>query len=187
MRVSVVATGIDAAAKVAPVPQPTRSGVSFGTVAGGFGAPASVSPRSAAPVAAEPAPAPVVEEPVAEIVEQTVVEAAPAPQPVAELELDLSNAIEEEPAPVNVTPLRPEPVRSPEPVAVEPAPVAAPRPMRGAPVEEERPLTLFERMMNLSRGAPKAKADAAPAPSQEPDASQDPLEIPRFFKRQVND
>jgi hypothetical protein len=44
-------------------------------------------------------------------------------------------------------------------------------------------------MMNLSRGAPKAKADAAPAPapSHEPDASQDPLEIPRFFKRQVND
>ena len=69
--------------------------------------------------------------------------------------------------------------------------VAAPKPMRAAPpaAEEERPLTLFERMMNLSRGAPKAKAEPAPAPAPayETEASQDPLEIPRFFKRQVND
>jgi cell division protein FtsZ len=50
-------------------------------------------------------------------------------------------------------------------------------------------LTLFEKMMNLSRGPAKAKpvAEPAVAPPAYGDANEDPLEIPRFFKRQVND
>jgi hypothetical protein len=45
-------------------------------------------------------------------------------------------------------------------------------------------------MMNLSRGPAKTKPAAEPAvapPAYDADPSQDPLEIPRFFKRQVND
>jgi cell division protein FtsZ len=97
----------------------------------------------------------------------------------------------------NVMPLRmPEPVReaAPEPVVAEaaPAPInepverpyVAPRQVR----EEPRPgPTLFERMMNLSRGADKARAEEPQPAPEEPAAGQDPLEIPRFFRRQVND
>jgi cell division protein FtsZ len=62
-------------------------------------------------------------------------------------------------------------------------PYVAPRTAR----EEPRPgPTLFERMMNLSRGADKARAEE-PQPIAEEPAGQDPLEIPRFFRRQVND
>jgi len=41
--------------------------------------------------------------------------------------------------------------------------------------------------MNLSRGADKARADEPQQAAEEPAAGQDPLEIPRFFRRQVND
>ena len=182
MRVSVVATGIDAQAKT--MPAPTRPAMAFGSVAGGF-APARTAP-SPAPVetAPEPVPAP---EPLIVAEEDTTIAAAPS----NELALDMSDMVEEDEAPANVMPLvRPEP----EPVAYAPAPqplVAEPRPaaMRDESAEEERPLTLFEKMINMGRGAPKAKAEpSAPlAPAPEPEAGQDPLEIPRFFKRQVND
>jgi cell division protein FtsZ len=191
MRVSVVATGIDAeAASQAPATRPTMT---FGTVAGSFGgaAPArpaalvepAPAPVAAAPVVEEPAPAPAVEEPVAEM-----------PAPVEELTLDMTAAIEDETN--NVMPLvRPELPVAPAPVAqtdlrpyaVE-APAAAAKPAAAEEVEE-RPLTLFEKMMNLSRGPAKAKpvAEPAVAPPAYGDANEDPLEIPRFFKRQVND
>jgi cell division protein FtsZ len=101
----------------------------------------------------------------------------------------------------NVMPLRmPEPAPVPEPEAqpdlapaVEPGPIAeaeerpyavrAPEPKR----EDARGPTLFERMMNLSRGAEKARVEEPEPLAADDVASQDPLEIPRFFRRQVND
>src|SRR3954471_21838927 len=41
--------------------------------------------------------------------------------------------------------------------------------------------TLFERMSNIARGAPKAQID-----EQEPDFKRDPIDIPRFLNRQNN-
>ena len=122
--------------------------------------------------------------------EAPVAEEIPAPV-VEELALDAAVEVADE-APANVMPLaRPEPVApapAPEP---EPVEIASPRSIKPAAAEEpeERPLTLFEKMMNLSRG-PKAKPAAepvAPAKAYDTDPNQDPLEIPRFFKRQVND
>ena len=67
------------------------------------------------------------------------------------------------------------------PVAPEPAPVPQP-----APIAEDRPLTLFERMMGMSR-KPRAPepppATLAPQP-QPPQAGDD--DVPGFMKRQVN-
>ena len=195
MRVSVVATGIDVQAGSQAAPLMARPTMSFGGVAGSFHpaparVPAPVEPAPTPVVMAPPpavaeAPAPVAEEPLS----LNLTEEAPAD----ELMLDMTAAIEEEPT--NVTPLlRPEPAIAPAPVvetelrpyveaAAAPAPVAEEE-------SDERPLTLFEKMMNLSRGPAKAKPAAEPmvaAPSYSSDAGDDPLEIPRFFKRQVND
>ncbi len=67
------------------------------------------------------------------------------------------------------------------PVAV--APPAPPEPMV-APVEEERAPTLFEKMMNLSRGTKPKPAPATLAPEPAPGAPE--VDIPPFFKRQIN-
>ena len=170
MRVSVVATGIDVVARMPNAAVPPRvAGL------GGMGSAFPSTPASRpGPVAAAPAPAPE-PEPVAEV---------PAPEP------------EEEPLVLTA----PEPVLdlAPEDRVEEPVPLAAyrftpgavpatPSPAEAAPEPEERPLTLFEKMMNLSKGparAPRPVATLAPEP--EPEAGSD-LEIPRFFKRQVND
>lgn len=189
MRVSVVATGIDAQAAHKPVPTASRPAVSFGTVAGTFGAPparpaAAVEPAPvvAAPVIEEPKP--VVEEPVAEVEEPFV----------EELTLDMTAAIEDEPADNVMALHRPEPPMAPAPVVeTEVRPYAVETPAKPAAADDagdERPLTLFEKMMNLSRGPAKTKPAAEPLvtpPSYSGDTSEDPLEIPRFFKRQVND
>jgi cell division protein FtsZ len=41
--------------------------------------------------------------------------------------------------------------------------------------------TLFERMSNIARGAPKAQID-----EDEPDYKREPIDIPRFLNRQNN-
>ena len=41
--------------------------------------------------------------------------------------------------------------------------------------------TLFERMSNIARGAPKAQID-----EDEPEYKRDPIDIPRFLNRQNN-
>ena len=41
--------------------------------------------------------------------------------------------------------------------------------------------TLFERMSNIARGAPKAQID-----EDEPNFQRDPIDIPRFLNRQNN-
>ncbi len=181
MRVSVVATGIDAQAIHKPQPQASRP-ISFGTVAGGFTAPSAtpVRPLVTAPepmIAAAPEPEPEIEAPVAEVA------AVETPNFATELELDLADEVIDEPVVAdNVMPLiRPEPVA--EAPKMSDFHIAEPE-------GEGRTLTLFEKMMNLSRGPAKAKAEPAQpsvATTYQPEAGDDPLEIPRFFKRQVND
>ena len=209
MRVSVVATGIDARAVEEVSPQ-SQAGGRFGgfsatPIGGGLGgsrtwsatpAPAKVEMAQPTP---EPEPAPV---PVIEDMAEAEIAAAPAPvvEPEAvveeELNLDVSSIVEEpqqaELPAASVTPLRVEP-RAPAAQAERDwiAPAAPPHPSDPV-VEADRPLTLFERMMNISRGAPKAAEagaqPAAPQPAPEPrQAPVDNIEIPRFFRRQVND
>ena len=189
MRVSVVATGIDAQAAHKPIPMASRPAMTFGTVAGSFhtlpSRPASAVEPTSVAVAAPVVEEPVVEAPVAEV-EMPFVE---------ELTLDMTAALDDEPN-TNVMPLlRPEPMVTAAPAIesdLRPYAIEAPAVAKSAVADDandERPLTLFEKMMNLSRGPAKAKPPAEPPaePSYNGDSSEDPLEIPRFFKRQVND
>jgi cell division protein FtsZ len=140
IRVSVVATGIEA--EVGAQPQPAKV----------FSFPA----RQAA--AATPAAAP---EPVAQ-------EAAPI-QPVAEEGDDelLLGSDDILTSPVGVPPINP-----PEDEDETQTPVAN---TGGG--------TLFERMSNIARGAPKAQIDEDEA---QPGFKRDPIDIPRFLNRQNN-
>ncbi|WP_430395455.1 cell division protein FtsZ [Ferrovibrio sp.] len=149
MRVSVVATGIDAAAQVnpepklrlvtPPVPQP-RPVVPAATMPAR--APAATAPVAAAPVAAAPViAAPVVEAPVPAAME--AVNAAPA--------LDLTAVVAE--------------VQAAMPAEVAaPAPVAAPM---AAPVAADAPRPLATPVMETAvAAAPVAHAPVAAAPQQ---------------------
>jgi cell division protein FtsZ len=191
MRVSVVATGIDAAAKPMPVTQPAKK-------ASGSAFLAQPSIFSAPPPAAEPAPAETTE-PVA----IAAPAAEPAPlmlelpeaQPVAvepETADDEDDVIDlaaadrmDEPAPASFTFT---PIVPPAPVVSPPA-EPAPAPVAEAPVADERPLTLFERMMGMSRKprAPEPTTSLAPAPSATPAAPKaGDDDVPGFMRRQVN-
>jgi cell division protein FtsZ len=166
MRVSVVATGIDAAARSsAPAPAPARKqtpDAAFPQQTSIFGPPPTV------------APAPVVE-----------------PEPVAVKDLepavldlgDVGELIEDEDdqvAPAITPPKTVEVAKAP----AEPEPVSVVVPIAPPPVEEERPLSLFEKMMAMSRGS-KPKPAPAETLAPEPAPAAD-VEIPPFFKRQVN-
>ncbi len=72
-----------------------------------------------------------------------------------------------------------------EPVvaAVEPAPPVTLPPMRPAPEVEEKPLTLFEKMMNLSRKPAPRPTTLAPEPEPE---TQPEVAIPSFFRKQAS-
>jgi cell division protein FtsZ len=166
MRVSVVATGIDAATRAAAVPPPPkpRAEQVFPAQPSIFGGAPPVAPRAPEPVA-EPLPMP---EPVA---------MAAAPEPV-EIDLAMVGIRIEDEDPAMTVPVPAAPVVSiPEPVAVV-VPIVSP-----PPVEEERPLSLFERMMQMSRGT---KPRPAPEPTLAPEPAPADVEIPPFFKRQVN-
>ena len=134
-----------------------RSSSPFASAAPSF--PAVSTRPLAEPVVAEP----VVAEPVA-----TVEHYDPEP---ALLDLSLDDLIDDTP--------EPEPV-----VMAAPAPLP---PMHPQPEAEERPLTLFEKMMNLSRKpAPRVTPTTlAPEPTVHGD---DPAEvaIPSFFKKQAS-
>ena len=95
----------------------------------------------------------------------------PEPEPLA-----LDNSLEEidEPA-VEL---------SPEPVASI-APAAAP-PMHVQPEVEDKPMTLFEKMMNLSRKPAPRPAPMTLAPDPEAADAAPDVAIPSFFKRQAN-
>ena len=200
MRVSVVATGIDAqpAIAAAPVVRPRAAG--FGAVAGSLSSVQAAAARPAAPEqVAEAAPA---------------VEAPAEPQAPA-IRLDppepLADSVAAQPAAAAQAEALPERVvdygnvhalRTPE--AVEqpvmftdyepPAPIVSgprdfpapePRAMRPqAPVEPK--LTLFERMINLSRGSAQIDERAGEAADPQPHPSADPNAIPGFLRRQSN-
>jgi cell division protein FtsZ len=138
IRVSVVATGIEADAMVAPQP---------GKV---FSFPARQ------PAAAAPAPAPVIAEETIETI---------AEDGDDELLLGADDILT---SPVGSAPIAP-PADEDE--------IEAPAATSGG--------TLFERMSNIARGAPKAQLDEE---DEEPQASykRDPIDIPRFLNRQNN-
>jgi cell division protein FtsZ len=181
IRVSVVATGIDADAQAKPVPAAAEQPrvFSFSTPRR-TGAPAAAAPAEAAPepFAEEPAPEPVAAEPA-----PAPVAHAPelAPEPAGEPDELLLGEEAAYAAPL--------PPADPEPAA-EPAPTALPsdggsrrRWLTGASDEEEpaeaKPArrsggTLFERMASASRG------------SRGEDEDKDPLDIPRFLRSQNN-
>jgi cell division protein FtsZ len=177
IRVSVVATGIDADAAAMPA------------------APAKVfafpGARAAGAEAAKPAPKPV-PEPVIIPVEQP---AQPAPElsleeeaPAAAEELTLDNPADEgEELMLGTGDM----LASEEPAASEEA-SEAPAPgnrswLNGetsAPAAPRREGgTLFERMSNIARGAAKADVPEEEAPAR---GARDPLDIPRFLNRQNN-
>ncbi|SFP73681.1 cell division protein FtsZ [Sphingomonas rubra] len=180
IRVSVVATGIEAVERAPePVKAQAEPARSFSFAGARREEPAAH--RAAEPTPAAPPPAPV-PAPAAEVAPPV---SAPAPIPQAqEDELVLgAEAVVPPPAPTPVP--APAPVAAPTPAADEggsrrrwlapgteaatPEPAAAPRVKLGG--------TLFERMSNAARGAPRDD-DAA--------NTAEPLDIPRFLHRQNN-
>ncbi|MEE4349429.1 MAG: cell division protein FtsZ [Pacificimonas sp.] len=221
LRVSVVATGIDAAAGGAR-DEGERPRATFGTVSSGFGtmAPAVTTPKAvvaAEAVAAEPAPeAEAAEEPgmVDEPAAAHASEAAPSmafDEPTPEEPILDDPSAEDERAASNVMPLR---MPTPEPPVVE-ADAPAVMPTAAAPAIEEdepyRPMSadlpraidptpaedpvpargpsLFERMTAIGRGGAKVKETRKDLFGEDgkKDAGEDPMDIPAFFKQQVND
>ncbi len=196
MRVSVVATGIDAAARPQPLARAPRAAATR-TGTGIFDTPLPIG--SPGPTAAMPGAglasvgteaedmftAPAVAVP-AEPEALPSATAEPFGEPLAEAEdeIDLAAVAERIPDAPPVHSYRfapggePSVSMTPPPAPVVEAPVAE------APVEEERSLTLFERMMNISR--PKAKPVPAPTLAPEPAPGTAEVEIPPFFKRQAN-
>jgi cell division protein FtsZ len=175
IRVSVVATGIEAEVQSAPPAPTTSRSFSFGA---GRAAeptppaePATVEPAAAPRAEAAPSPAPAATAPAAEEPDELVLgsdtQMAPAPIPAP------SPAVYGDPAaePAAEAPGRRRWLSSgsaPEAAPAEPTP-AAPRVKLGG--------TLFERMSSVSRGA--AREDEAAA-------DKDAVEIPRFLHRQNN-
>ena len=198
IRVSVVATGIEAEARpeagaaAAPrqaAPEPTRS-FTFGGQR--KEEPTSFRPTGAAatipPVAAAPLPTP---EPAPEPTPAPVMAPTPAPEP-EEDELVLGADA------VVTPPVQPAPAPQPAPAAPVAAPAPAPAADEGgarrrwlAPGSEAEPGeapaqprvklggTLFERMSNAARGAQRDDGQGG-------GDSAEPLDIPRFLHRQNN-
>jgi cell division protein FtsZ len=180
MRVSVVATGIDAASRPAQVTPRARPAAFAGATANIFTAPPPAVPRPE-PVVDIPEP---VETPVA-VAEAEVETDLPdiEIETAEEEEIDLAEVAEliEEPSPADT--FRFTPTEAPV-VPIAPA-AAAPAPEPETAFEEERTPTLFEKMMNLSRGS-KPKPPSASTLAPEPTPGTPDVDIPPFFKRQVN-
>jgi cell division protein FtsZ len=181
MRVSVVATGIDAASASLHTPQRSSSQV-FG---GGVGSFHASSQRPAAPVAAKAAltgiaagmPAPLPEEDVLSL--DTLAEPEPvaeAPAPIAEPVMEAAPMVE------------PEPIVAP--VAAAPEPIAPPAPR----IEEQdngKGMSLFQLMTSTFRAAPKQRVTVPPQPElpaidTAARADDDDLTIPDFLRKQAN-
>ncbi len=182
IRVSVVATGIEAEARTeAPAAEPARAFT--------FSAPrrsepaAPAAPAAPAEEAAAPAEPAAAETPAAEPKAEPVEAAAPPAEPADDELLLGTETIVPEPAPA-ATP----PAAAAQPkVFDDDAPAQAPRRRwlsSGADAEEESAPaprvklggTLFERMQNASRGAQRP----------EDGEGKDSLDIPRFLHRQNN-
>jgi|TARA_R100000501_G_scaffold17834_1_gene34193 cell division protein FtsZ len=219
LRVSVVATGIDAEARDEAAPAATPK-PAFGTVAGSFGGMAPASKASSPTPAPKPAEPAVAEPSAAEDMPdrddvETLPEAASmaAPTVTAEeeplpLEAAVDQAVSEEEivleappsiadAPLvhtNVTPLRAsEDEAADEEAAAAERPYSEDiRPTREAPpAAPTRGPSLFERMTSIGKGKTEAKRSRddlfTSEGEKEESKGDDPLEIPAFFKRQVND
>ena len=173
MRVSVVATGIDAALRPAIVPQRSRAATGFGGGASIFSTPVPSPVPVAEPVAVLP-----VVDPVPVTVSAPGDIGADLPEAMIDEEIDLATVDRiEDPSPIDT--FRFTPNEAPVvPIAAAPTPALE-------PIEDERPLTLFEKMMSLSRG-PKAKPAPASTLAPDPQPGTPEVDIPPFFKRQVN-
>jgi cell division protein FtsZ len=174
IRVSVVATGIDASAenRAAPAEQPRV--FSFSTPRRSTSAEPAPAPSFAAEpeIAAEPAPEPIVPAPAPQAYNPAP---APAPAPAAPEADELLLGAEA---------MVPEPAPAPAPAApAAEAPAGRRRWLTGGDEDagEARPArtksggTLFERMASASRGAKAGEDD-----------EKDPLDIPRFLRSQNN-
>jgi cell division protein FtsZ len=177
IRVSVVATGIDAEAVTQPTPAPAKV-FTFPT-ARAEAPRAPVAPAAPAPVAEEPAPvsAAAPEAPADEPTELPL--AAQAANEPSEDELFLGDMEMVAEEPQAETP--PAGRRSWLSADEGEAPAAAPAP--AAPKTAREGGTLFERMSNIARGAAKAQVEEE-GPRMRP--ARDPLDIPRFLNRQNN-
>jgi cell division protein FtsZ len=181
MRVSVVATGIDASARHEPVQVPQRK-----PAAGAFQAQPSIFSMPLAETAPAPAAPGMPEPPAATADPQAVEPAAPEPtaeQPAAEEEeaIDLAAIAErvpDAPAASETVPAVTIPA-APVGPAVMPEPAPAPEPA------DDRPLTLFERMIGVSRKprTPEPPATLAPPPAPAADTADD---VPGWLRRQNN-
>lgn len=207
MRVSVVATGIDArAAEEAPAPAPSArfGGFSATPIGGSLGGATAARGWSAASASADKVETGA---PLNEAEQASENDEAASVDLSADDELSLDEAsivapldvvdpmmpIAAPPAPTEV-PVQQSFIDEPRPVDIPEVPTAAVPEQSG---EAERSLSLFERMMNISLGAPKAQAESAPSAQPQADqgdakrqggkTSGDGIEIPRFFRRQVND
>lgn len=192
MRVSVVATGIDANVQSVLSPQSAaRPAMGFQPVAGAFHM--GTNKPLAAPASAV-APATMTQPPIMASTSTTEVEMADVEEEVLSLDAgdELIDPVDVVPA-VNVAPLRAE-----TPVAHEVLERAAPEsvvpPVKSKP-ESGRTPTLFERMMGIRSTAVEedkmGRSGEAPlvgdaAKDSRPSVSDDPLEIPTFLKRQAN-
>ena len=166
MRVSVVATGIDADSRSA-APAPVRKRETADTV---FAAQTSIfgpAPTVAPQPMLEPEPL------VAKSLEPDELDLGAVGELIDD-EDDLAAPVLGPPIAVEVARTTPAPVPEPVVVSITPPP----------PIEEERPLSLFEKMMAMSRG-PKPKAPVAETLAPTPPPAAD-VDIPPFFKRQVN-
>jgi len=184
IRVSVVATGIDANVEnrpAVPAEQPRVFSFSTPRRTTAAAAPEPVAAPAPAPAAPEPAPAPFAEE-------------APAPAPVAPAPEPVAAAPAPAPEPTPPAPASDELLLGADTMvpAPSPAPAAAPAPAPEAPAGRRRWLTggdedadtrprpktggtLFERMASASRGTKAAEEE-----------DKDPLDIPRFLRSQNN-
>ena len=182
IRVSVVATGIEAEARPAEAVAPAARAFSFSSKKTEEPAPTVAAPTPApapAPAAAAPAPAPATAAPAPvapaepdELVLGSDAVVPPAPRVYGDVEV---------PAPASDDTPAEAPTRrrwlSPGAAVSEEAPApAAPEPAATAP-RVKLGGTLFERMSSVSRGA---------ARDDEPSSDKDPLDIPRFLHRQNN-
>ncbi|WCM29542.1 cell division protein FtsZ [Sphingomonas sp. QA11] len=176
IRVSVVATGIEAEARPAAAPAPSSRAFTFS------------APKKAeeAPAPAVEAPAPLAAEPVAFDTQEPV--AAEAPDAADELVLGSETQVPAMPVFGDEEVTAAEPAAAPDPdlavrrrwlspgaPAAEEAPAPASEPVPAAP-RVKLGGTLFERMSSVSRGA---------AREDEP-SDKDSVDIPRFLHRQNN-
>ncbi len=215
LRVSVVATGIDAeassdgavrgATNVAAKPSLGAVAASFGGLSPAQSFPKAEASEPASRSMAESAPEPELAKEEADAEDQAtdevksevpeMSEAAPAESDPLPFEHAADEDRVEPEAAVadhNVTPLRmtpPEPEAKHEEVAAERPYAEGIRPVRDTPPAQERGPSLFERMTSIGKGkteARRAREDLFPE-GEKSGAGEDPLEIPAFFKRQVND